>query len=188
MCIRDRYERLQTIPGFHPKELAWDFERENEVGNDMDEAYLADWVRYHLPREKLWFEVARKLLAEDRPELLAVLFDGVDKIQHQAWYYLDPDLQPDHPSPFHQQLRELCLSYFRNLDSYLEQLVALAGPEARVFMASDHGFRDSATIVRINRYLADLGHLVYQTLDGTAAAQRREASPFACLLYTSRCV
>jgi hypothetical protein len=30
------YERLQAIPGFHPKELAWDFERENEVGNDMD--------------------------------------------------------------------------------------------------------------------------------------------------------
>ena len=181
MTPKALYERLQAIPGFHPKELAWDFERENEVGNDMDEAYLADWVRYHLPREKLWFEVARKLLVEDRPDLLAVLFDGVDKIQHQAWYYLDPGLQPDCPSPLHQQLRELCLSYFRNLDSYLEQLVALAGPEARVFMASDHGFRGSATIVRINRYLADLGHLVYQTLDGTAAAQRREASPFAYL-------
>ncbi len=175
------YERLQAIPGFHPKELAWDFERENEVGNDMEEAYLADWVRYHLPREKLWFEVARKLLIEDRPDLLAVLFDGVDKIQHQAWYYLAPDLQPENPSPFHRQLRELCLSYFRNLDSYLAQLVALAGPDTQVFMASDHGFRDSATIVRINRYLADLGHLVYQELDGTAAAQRREASPFAYL-------
>lgn len=181
MTPESLFERLQAIPDFHPRELAWDFERENEVGNDMEEAYLADWVRYHLPREKLWFEVARKLLEEDRPDLLAVLFDGVDKIQHQAWYYLDPQLQPEKPDSFHQQLRELCLSYFRNLDSYLEQLVAIAGPEARVFMASDHGFCESAVIVRINRYLAYLGHLVYQELDGTAAAKRREASPFAYL-------
>jgi len=28
------YERLQAIPGFHPKELAWDFERENQIGEE----------------------------------------------------------------------------------------------------------------------------------------------------------
>ncbi|MCP5159632.1 MAG: alkaline phosphatase family protein [Gammaproteobacteria bacterium] len=175
------YERLQAIPGFHPRELAWDFERENEVGNDMDEDYLADWIRYHLPREELWFKVACKLLVEDQPALLAILFDGVDKIQHQAWYYLDPALRPAQPDAAYWMLRNLCLDYFHRLDGYLAELTRLAGSDVQVFMASDHGFTGSGRVVRINRYLADLGYLVYQALDGTAAAQRRASSPFAYL-------
>ena len=175
------YERLQAIPGFHPKELAWDFERENQIGEEMDSDYLAAWIGYHLPREELWFEVARKLLAEDAPELMAVMFDGTDKIQHQAWAYLDPDLQPAHPDRTHRELRELCLSYFRRLDGYLAELVRLAGPDAQVFMASDHGFTASNRVVRINRYLAELGHLVYQDVADSDAARRRAASPFAFL-------
>jgi len=175
------YERLQAIPGFHPKELAWDFERENQVGEDMDGDYLAAWISYHLPREELWFEVARKLLLEDQPDLLAVMFDGTDKIQHQAWAYLDPDLRPEQPDADYQKLRDLCLDYFRRLDGYLAELIRLAGPDVQVFMASDHGFTGASRIVRINRYLADLGYLTYQNVADTDAARRRAASPFAYL-------
>lgn len=175
------YERLQAIPGFHPKELAWDFERENQIGEDMDSDYLAAWIGYHLPREELWFQVARKLLVEDQPALMAVMFDGTDKIQHQAWAHLDPELRPDAPDETWRRLRALCLDYFRKLDSYLAELVRLAGPETQVFMASDHGFTGSTRVVRINRYLADLGHLSYHAVADSDAARRRAASPFAYL-------
>jgi len=175
------YERLQAIPGFHPKELAWDFERENQIGEDMDSDYLAAWIGYHLPREELWFQVARKLLVEDQPALMAVMFDGTDKIQHQAWAYLDPELRPGSPDETWLRLRTLCLDYFRKLDGYLAELVRLAGPEAQVFMASDHGFTGSTRVVRINRYLADLGYLSYHDVADSDAARRRAASPFAYL-------
>jgi predicted AlkP superfamily phosphohydrolase/phosphomutase len=175
------YDRLRDIPGFHPKELAWDFERENQIGEDMDCDYLAAWIGYHLPREELWFQAARKLLIEDCPALMAVMFDGTDKIQHQAWVYLDPDLRPADPDTSWLRLRNLCLDYFRKLDGYLAELVRLAGPDAQVFMASDHGFTASRQIVRINRYLADLGHLTYHPVADSDAAHRRAASPFAYL-------
>ncbi len=175
------YERLQAIPGFHPKELAWDFERENQIGEEMDTDYLAAWISYHLPREELWFQVARKLLIEDQPDLLAVMFDGTDKIQHQAWLYLDPDLRPAEPDPTWLKLRGLCLDYFRRLDAYLADLIELAGPDTQVFMASDHGFTASDRVVRINRYLAELGYLSYHDIADTDAARRRAASPFAHL-------
>lgn len=175
------YQRLHAIPGFHPKELAWDFERENQIGEEMDRDYLAAWISYHLPREELWFQVARKLLVEDTPDLLAVMFDGTDKIQHQAWAYLDPELRPVAPDAAWTRLRALCLDYFRRLDGYLAELVRLAGPAVQVFMASDHGFTASNRVVRINRYLADLGHLRYHDIADSDAARRRAASPFAHL-------
>lgn len=175
------FDRLKAIPGFDPKELAWDFERENEIGNEMDENYLAAWIGYHLPREEQWFRVAQTLLGEDRPDLMAVMFDGTDKIQHQAWRYLDPDLTPATPDADYGKLRALCLEYFRRLDGYIEQLVTLAGPQTQVFMASDHGFTASTEVIRINRYLADLGYLVYREVGDSDAARRRADSPFAYL-------
>ena len=176
------FDRLKAVyPEFSPKELAWDFERENEIGFEMTEEHLAKWIGYHLPREEQWFTVAKTLLTEDQPDLMAVMFDGTDKIQHQAWMYIDPDLQPDDPSPMHRQLQDLCNEYFRRLDGYIEALVEMAGPDAQVFMASDHGFSTTTEVVRINRYLADKGYLVYREVGDSDSARRRAESPFAYL-------
>ncbi len=175
------FERLKEIPDFDPKELAWDFERENEIGQEMDDSHLAKWIRYHLPREELWYQVARKLLTEDRPELLAVMFDGADKIMHQAWQFIDPDLEPQQPDDHFREMQALCMEYFSRLDSYIEGMVEVAGPESRVFLASDHGFTTTTDVVRINRYLSELGHLVYREVGQSDAEQRRANSPFAYL-------
>ncbi|MCA9937182.1 MAG: alkaline phosphatase family protein, partial [Anaerolineales bacterium] len=34
----------------------------------------------------------------------------------------------------------MCFNYFRKLDEAIGRLVSLAGPEATVLLASDHGF------------------------------------------------
>jgi predicted AlkP superfamily phosphohydrolase/phosphomutase len=172
------YERLKALDGFNPKELAWDFERENQSLDDLSEADCEAWVGYHLPREEQWFRVASHLLASEQPDLMAVMFDGTDKIQHQAWRFLEPALVNRDPSPWEQRMRALCLRYFRQLDQYLEQLVALAGPDAQVFMASDHGFTHSTEVVRINRYLYEKGYLHWKSSDGSEQFARREASAF----------
>jgi predicted AlkP superfamily phosphohydrolase/phosphomutase len=78
-------------------------------------------------------------------------------------------------------MREICIGYFRKLDTYIEKLVELAGTDAQVFMASDHGFTASTEIVRINAFLAHKGYLSWKETDDSPAAKRREASTFAYL-------
>ncbi len=177
----DFYARLKSLPGFDPRELAWDFEREKEALEVLTGEDREKWVRYHLPREKQWFNVAKYLLVEEEFDLMAVLFDGVDKLQHQAWLFLDPDLQMGEQDEYHRRMRALCLDYFRNLDGFIEELVRAAGPGARVFMASDHGFTATNEIVRINAYLQQKGYLDWQPMPATEEDQRREKSMFANL-------
>ena len=43
-------------------------------------------------RERRWFEIARFLMQEEPCELTAVLFDGVDRLQHLCYHLLDPRL------------------------------------------------------------------------------------------------
>jgi len=175
------YERLKAMPGFNVRALAWDFDRENEIGLEMEDEHLAKWIGYHLPREDQWCAIACKLLEEDSPDFMAVMFDGVDKIQHQAWKYIDPELAPSYDDEMGRSLRQLCLDYYRRLDGYIEKLVSSAGENARVFLASDHGFCATTEVVRINQFLHELGHLHWKETADTEAGRRREESPFANL-------
>lgn len=175
------YDRLKTIPDFNAQELAWDFEQEKQAMNELTAEDRENWVRYHLPREKQWFRIADFLLREEAPDLMAVMFDGVDKLQHQAWLYVDPAQQKGELSDYHQRMRKLCLDYFRQLDGFIEQLVTAAGPEVQVFMASDHGFTATTEVVRINAYLHEKGYLNWKDVPDTEEGRRREDSMFAFL-------
>ena len=85
-----------------------------------------------------------KLLREDQPDLMAVMFDGTDgKIQHQAWAFLVGEGAATDDPERNERLRRLCHRYFANVDGYIARLAALAGPEAQIFLASDHGFTGS---------------------------------------------
>src|SRR5690606_27306884 len=145
----DLYDRLKTIPDFNPKELAWDFEQEKQALDDLSDEARENWVRYHLPRERQWFRIAEYLLKEEAPDLMAVMFDGVDKLQHQAWLFIDPNQQKGELSDYHKRMRVLCLDYFRQLDGFIQRLVEAAGPKVQVFLASDHGFTATHEVVRI---------------------------------------
>ncbi|SEQ95811.1 Predicted phosphohydrolase or phosphomutase, AlkP superfamily [Solimonas aquatica] len=179
---RELFERIkQDVPGFDPKELAWDFDKEKQAMESLSADETAKWVRYHLPREEQWFRVAEYILGTDKPDLMAVMFDGTDKIQHQAWPWLDQSLLPKNPQGHDKEMREVCLEYFRNLDGYIKRLVEMAGPDTQVFFASDHGFTASNFVLRINTYLEEKGYLKWGVNDGSEMALRREASDFANL-------
>jgi len=110
-----------------------------------------------------------------------VMFDGVDKLQHQAWLYIDPNQQQGELSDYHRRMRGLCLQYFRQLDGFIERLVDAAGPEAQVFLASDHGFTGTTEVVRINAWLHEKGYLRWKDVPDTNEGRRREDSMFAFL-------
>ncbi len=158
----DLYERLQAVPGFDPQELALDYDLEKRAIQRLPEDEYEDWIRLHIRREQQWFELARWTLSHDHCDLTAVLLDGVDKLQHVCWRFLDPSLAPTTPSAWERMVRARCLEYFGRLDGFLAELVALAGPDARVLFASDHGFGPTHEIFYANVWLERHGYLTWR--------------------------
>ena len=157
----DLYDRLKALPGFDPRELAMDMELEARATEGCPEDEYAAWVELHTRRERHWLDVLRHLIQTEPSDLTAILFDGPDKIQHLCWRYLDPALWPAQPTALEQKVRERCLDYFRQLDQLLAEVVALAGPEAVIVMASDHGFGPTTEILHINTWLERAGYLTW---------------------------
>jgi predicted AlkP superfamily phosphohydrolase/phosphomutase len=156
------YARLQALPGFDPKETAWDFNLEKMTMRVVPPAEQERWVLIHTRRERQWAEIARHLMATSPADLTAVLFDGPDKLQHVCWRYLDPRYAASCTSELERRIRERCVDYFRELDSAMADLVRLAGPAARVFVASDHGFGPTEQVFRVNTWLHQRGYLTWR--------------------------
>lgn len=161
----DLYARLKAISGFEVKDVSWDLDQGRKPLQGLAEEGYEDWIQYNIRKERQWFEITRHLMTTDPTDLTAVVFDGVDKLQHLVWRFLDPAFFPKNPSPWELRIREICREYFRKLDGFLEELVQMAGPEARVFMVSDHGFGPTHEIFYANAWLAQNGYLTWK--DGT---------------------
>jgi predicted AlkP superfamily phosphohydrolase/phosphomutase len=160
---RELYDKIKTVPGFNVQDLAMDLELEGKAIEGSSKEEYEDWIRFHIRREKQWFEILRYLMQEDPCDLTAVLFDGVDKLQHLLWRFIDPAYVPTHPSAWEKRIRDLCLDYFRQLDRLIAETVAMAGPEASVFLASDHGFGPSTEVFYLNAWLHRQGYLEWAT-------------------------
>jgi len=155
------YQTLCSLPGFDRKELAMDWDLERKALKALPRGEYEDWIRFHHRRERQWMSIVRHLDENDPADLLAVMFDGADKLQHLCWRFIDPDLVPAKPDPWEERIVELCRDYFRQLDRFLEEIVERAGHEARVVVVSDHGFGDTDQILYVNAWLAREGHLAW---------------------------
>jgi predicted AlkP superfamily phosphohydrolase/phosphomutase len=67
-------------------------------------------------------------------------------------------------SRWEKRIRNLCLDYFRELDSFIAEIAEISGPEAHIFVASDHGFGPSWFVFRVNSWLQDEGYLRWKEL------------------------
>ncbi|MFN0101057.1 MAG: alkaline phosphatase family protein [Bryobacteraceae bacterium] len=156
-------ERLKKeLPGFDLKALAMDFEEERKavVGSPIDD--YKGWIGLHIDRERQWFNVIKYLMEHDTVDLLGVVFDGVDKMQHLLWPYLDPGLAPAEPSADFLRIREMCWDYYRNIDDILRETSELYGKDANILICSDHGFAGSWEVVFINTWLEQKGYLTWK--------------------------
>jgi predicted AlkP superfamily phosphohydrolase/phosphomutase len=172
---REIYSELQSLPGFNVKELAWDFDLEKKAERGIPEEEYENWIRFHIRRERQWFEILRYLMIHHPCDLTAILFDGIDKILHMGWRFLDSEISSLELSAAERSTRELCLEYFRELDSFVKEIVTLAGPEARIFVASDHGFGPSRFVFRANTWLHEQGYLTWKDFDDLDEKDRESA-------------
>jgi predicted AlkP superfamily phosphohydrolase/phosphomutase len=157
---RELYTRLKTQQGFNARELAVDWHLERKAVQGLPEDDLQSWVEFHVVREQRWFEITKFLMREEPCDLTAVLFDGVDRLQHLCFHLIDPYLASQATGARAQHVRNLCLDYFRQVDGYIREIVSMAGPEARVFITSDHGFTVAGDqIFYANTWLQQHGYL-----------------------------
>ena len=157
----DLLRRLADVPDFDPAVLAMDLQVEKKSIQGLPEEEYEAWIRAHVRRDDQWFRVLRHLMRTEPCDLTAIVFDGPDRIGHLAWPLIDPALRPTHPTAWEERIHALCLDAFRRLDGFIAEIVAEAGPQAAVFVVSDHGFGPSSDIFYLNRWLAEQGYLAW---------------------------
>ena len=165
------FDRLKALPSFNPREML-DMELEVKAIEGCPDDEYAEWVELHIARERRWFDVLTHLMEEEPADLVAVLFDGVDKLQHLCWRFIDPECLPARPSRWEREMIDRCERYFRSLDAMIGELVGLAGRDATVILASDHGFGPTRDVFHVNSWLEREGYLAWADDRSGAAAGR----------------
>jgi predicted AlkP superfamily phosphohydrolase/phosphomutase len=155
------YDRLATLPGFSPKELLLDLEQERKAIQVLEKEQYEEWITLHIRREEKWLEIVQFLMRNGNCDLLSVVFDGVDKIQHVCWRFIDPRLRRDDFSSWERKIVQLCRRYFQRLDEILAEVVTLAGSDSRFFFVSDHGFGATVELFYVNVWLEQEGYLAW---------------------------
>jgi predicted AlkP superfamily phosphohydrolase/phosphomutase len=153
------YDRLQKLPGFSPRELAMDLDLEKKSIQGISREEAEAWVDLHRRREQQLFNILSYLMVNIEWSLLAVVFDGVDKIQHAFWRLIDENNVIDDGSTWESSIKRACMEYFKQIDDFLEEIIVLAGEDARVFIVSDHGFGPTTEIFYVNVWLHQHGYL-----------------------------
>lgn len=170
----DLFDRLRALPSFNPRELALDIRLEEKAVEGCSDEEYAAWIALHIRRERHWCDVLEHLVATEPADLIGIVFDGVDKLQHLCWRFLDPAVRPAGPSPWYREIADLCDAYFRQLDALIGAAIDLAGPDTTVVVASDHGAGPTTEIFCVNTWLEREGFLAWAEPDGVATDDQPE--------------
>lgn len=164
------FDRLRTLPSFNARELALDMTHEAKAIEGCEQAEYEPWIDMHIRRERQWVDIARYLAENEPSDFTAVLFDGVDKIQHLCWRFIDPRMEAALSSEWELRVRDKCREYFSELDHRIEELVGVVGKDATVFVASDHGFGPQVRTLFVNGWLRQTGRLAWLPGEAPASA------------------
>jgi predicted AlkP superfamily phosphohydrolase/phosphomutase len=92
--------------------------------------------------DRTHFGAGRKLLAERRPELFGVFFQGVDILQHFFWEFMDPEGPGTKPAASERAIFGQSIErYYAFADSLVGAMIDAGGDERATLIVSDHGFR-----------------------------------------------
>lgn len=103
-------------------------------------------------------KVTEYLMTEYEWDAFFQYFWGTDRIQHELWHVFDED-HPRHDRKEADKYREQVYGYFRRVDEVVGRLIELAGKEALVWIASDHGFGPAHKYCSFNNWLLQEGFL-----------------------------
>jgi predicted AlkP superfamily phosphohydrolase/phosphomutase len=117
------------------------------------------------------FAMAQWLWESEKPDLLMMVDMGPDRLHHALWHRIDPH----HPRGTYDPVWEArARDYYGRLDSHIARLVACAGDDTAIVVASDHGARAMVGAFRVNEWLRREGWLALRDEPATQRPLRLE--------------
>jgi len=102
--------------------------------------------------------VAEYLASAYEWEAFFQYFWGTDRIQHELWHIFD-EAHPRHNPEEARLYQEKISAYFHRVDEICGRLIEMAGRDAMVWVASDHGFGPAHKYCSFNLWLLQEGFL-----------------------------
>jgi arylsulfatase A-like enzyme len=108
---------------------------------DAEQQTVQQQTLWSIAADETYFELARQYIKQSPADLNLVYFGGTDVVSHRYWRQFRPEgYQWSNGAEADAALAHVIPNYYEWVDSMLGELVAAAGPDATVFVLSDHGF------------------------------------------------
>jgi len=166
----------------HPPELAAEIEEKfgpytldiwwQSYGRGQEDLLLDELERCATQR----WTVALDLLTSRPCDVFMMVFETTDRIHHALWHLIDPAAELDERG---RRLRDRIVAIYSEIDKGIGRLVDAAGPEANVFIMSDHGFGPLTGKFAINTWLEQEGFLHCTGWNRQAVRGRKKAASLA---------
>lgn len=128
---------------FNPQDIDLSTEMVSSRRNHLINERL-NWV---YPRDESYARIGLRLLTQQRPDLYAIYFQGVDFVSHGFWAYHQPDWDGYHPDAREMLTEEnialmgdVIRNYYEYQDELLGRFLDAADSDTLVLVTSDHGF------------------------------------------------
>ncbi|MEM7131196.1 MAG: alkaline phosphatase family protein [Chloroflexota bacterium] len=145
-------------PALRDELLSRDYRIDNPVHyqGDNDEAYLDA----ALETSRIRAETALELMKSRPWDFFMVVFMNIDQLLSFVWHHMDESHPRHDPELAHlgDKIKEL----HQYLDQVLGEMMALAGDETTVILASDHGMGPLYKEVFLNNWLREAGYMMDQ--------------------------
>ncbi|GBC70063.1 hypothetical protein HRbin01_01771 [archaeon HR01] len=107
------------------------------------------------------FNVAARLLKEERWDFFMLMEIGLDRIHHAFWKYFDPS---HHLYEKGNKYENVVEDYYRFLDLKIGELLSVVGDKTDVMIVSDHGAKRMKGAFCVNQWLIEEGYLKLRSL------------------------
>ena len=170
---RGLYDEVRNIKDLDLKALVLDMSHEEKAVEGCPAEEKLAFVESHTRRERHWFRILSYLMDEAPTEIVSILFDGTDKIQHLCWPILSAWAEAPQEAGQGDPILAACLEYYGELDRTLGWLLDRMETDTHLLIVSDHGFGESRDIFFVNQWLHDTGLLAWKTDQIPQATDRR---------------
>jgi predicted AlkP superfamily phosphohydrolase/phosphomutase len=153
----DLNKKITDAVGDYRPEPDWDAYRETK-GKDADHDAILKLVNEVISISQKRGDAALFLSQEFDWDFFMMVFTTVDRLQHFAWKYLDPEHRQYNPEAA-KKYAEPLVNYYSILDKIMGDLIRSAGKDVHVIILSDHGFGPQYKKFFINKWMVEQGLL-----------------------------